>query len=105
MKVLVFGATGGTGVHVVQQALVKGFDVTAFARDPAKINVQHPGLAVVQGDVLRQSSIDAVMDKHDAVICCLGSPATKAGQLRSPRYTPRRRLPAWRPLPFYQTLS
>lgn len=83
MKVLVFGATGGTGNLVVQQALDKGMQVTAFARNPSKISIKHPKLKLVQGDVLQQSSIDAIISGHDAVICCIGAPATKAGQLRS----------------------
>ena len=42
MKILVVGATGGTGKHVVGQALEAGHDVTLFPRDPAKIGREHP---------------------------------------------------------------
>ena len=83
MKILVFGATGGTGSLVVQQALEKGIEVTAFARNPEKLKIQNANLKTVQGDVLQQGSIDKIMPGHDAVICCLGAPAAKAGQLRS----------------------
>ncbi len=83
MKLLVFGATGGTGSHVVQQGLAKGFEVTAFVRDPSKLKITHPNLKIVQGDVLKPESIDKVMKGQDAVICCLGAPVTKAGTLRS----------------------
>ena len=34
MKIIVFGATGGTGKLIVSQALAKGHTVTAFARNP-----------------------------------------------------------------------
>ena len=37
MRVLVIGATGGTGRELVQQALAQGHQVTAFVRDPAKL--------------------------------------------------------------------
>ncbi|MEO5891152.1 MAG: SDR family oxidoreductase [Ferruginibacter sp.] len=83
MKLLIFGATGGTGRLVIRQALDKSFNVTAFVRDPGKVNLSHPLLKIVKGDVLQQHSIDTAMEGHDAVICCLGAPATKAGLLRS----------------------
>jgi putative NADH-flavin reductase len=83
MKILVFGATGGTGTQVVQQAIDKGFEVTAFVRNPEKLKIANPNLKVEQGNVWEQSSIDKIMAGHDIVICCLGTPATKAGQLRS----------------------
>ena len=41
MRVLVVGATGGTGKQLVQQALDQGHDVTAFARDPRKVTLTH----------------------------------------------------------------
>ncbi len=83
MKVLVFGATGGTGAAVVQQALNKGFEVTAFIRNPAKLKIANPMLHVAEGDVLQQETVDDAVAGHDAVICCLRAPATKAGTLRS----------------------
>ena len=83
MKLLVFGATGATGTLVVQQALEKGFDVTAFVRNPAKVKNRHARLKLAQGDVLQQSTVNPAVKGHDAVICCLGAPATSPGQLRS----------------------
>ncbi len=83
MKILVFGATGGTGIQVVQQALDKGLEVTAFVRNPDKLKIFNKNLKVVEGDVLQQNTIDKIIAGHDVVICCLGAPAVKAGQLRS----------------------
>lgn len=83
MKILVFGATGGTGSQVVQQALNQGLNVTAFVRNPEKVKISHSNLSLAQGDVLKQDDIDKIMKGHDAVVCCLGAPATKAGTLRS----------------------
>ncbi len=38
-KVIVFGATGGTGRRLVDQALAAGYEVVAYARDyPKSIN-------------------------------------------------------------------
>lgn len=83
MKLLVFGASGGTGIQVVQQALTKGIEVTAFVRDPGKLNRSNPRLKIVKGDVLQQKSIDLIMPGQEAVICCIGTPAGKTGHLRS----------------------
>ncbi|MEO6550082.1 MAG: NAD(P)H-binding protein [Ferruginibacter sp.] len=83
MKIIVFGASGGTGQLAVQQALSKGHEVTAFVRNPAKLSASGKGLKIVKGDVLQQHTIDAVINGHDAVLCCLGAPATKVGRLRS----------------------
>ena len=59
MKLLIFGSTGGTGRELVKQALDQGHSVTAYARDPAKIeNLQHPGLKVVSGDVLDPAAVE-----------------------------------------------
>jgi putative NADH-flavin reductase len=83
MKLLIFGATGGTGKLVVQQALSNGHEVTAFVRNPEKLTLSDTGLRIVKGDILQPATIDSVMPGHDAVICCIGVPANKAFTLRS----------------------
>jgi uncharacterized protein YbjT (DUF2867 family) len=39
MKVVVFGATGKTGRQPVQQAIAKGYQVVAFARNKCLLSV------------------------------------------------------------------
>jgi nucleoside-diphosphate-sugar epimerase len=51
MKIIVFGATGKTGLQVVRQALDAGHEVTAFVRDPARLQIHHPHLRVAVGQV------------------------------------------------------
>jgi putative NADH-flavin reductase len=82
MKILLFGATGGTGKEVLLQALEQGHTVTTIVRNPSKINIRLKRLKVIQGDVLT-SNLDFAFANQDAVICCLGTPANKAGTLRS----------------------
>ena len=71
-RVLVIGATGGTGQQLVQQALDRGWEVTALVRDPAKLQVTNPQLAVLKGDVLDYQSVAAAVRGQDAVISALG---------------------------------
>ena len=73
MKLLVLGATGGTGSRLVEQALQQGHVVTAFARDPAKIHLKHDNLRVVTGDVLDRPSVDAAVDGQEGVLSALGT--------------------------------
>jgi putative NADH-flavin reductase len=83
MKLLIFGAAGGTGRHLVEQALGQGHDVTAFVRDPRKLKAARERLAAVQGDVMNAAAVERAMPGHDAVLCALGSPALKTGTVRS----------------------
>jgi uncharacterized protein YbjT (DUF2867 family) len=56
MTILVTGATGTIGRHVVEQLVKRGADVRALAREPAKANLP-AGVTVVQGDLLDVDSI------------------------------------------------
>lgn len=70
--VLVIGPTGGTGQQLVRQALERGYTVTALVRNPAKLQLTHPQLTVVKGDVLYYASVAAAMQGQDAVLSALG---------------------------------
>jgi len=72
MLVTVFGATGPSGRLIVERALEQGHSVRAFARNPARLGLEHPGLEVAVGDVLDQASVDAAIGGSQAVIGCLG---------------------------------
>ena len=56
MNIVIFGATGGTGQEIVKQALEQGHTVTAFVRNPAKLEHKHTNLKIIQGDVLDYTS-------------------------------------------------
>lgn len=73
MKIIVFGATGGVGKKVVEQAVENGFEVTAFVRTPSKLEVSHENLSVVKGDAFNRAEVAAAIAGHDAVVSCLGS--------------------------------
>jgi putative NADH-flavin reductase len=71
-RVLIVGATGGTGRQLVSQALELGCQVTAFVRDPSKLRIEHPRLTIATGDVLDYASVEAAVRGHDAVLSALG---------------------------------
>lgn len=83
MKLLIFGATGGTGRHVVEQALQQGHQVTAFSRNPGKLGLQHPNLATVRGDVMDAIAVENAVRGQEAVVCVLGSGQQLQGTVRS----------------------
>jgi len=79
MKLVIFGAAGGTGHILVEQALEKGHEVTAFDRHPGALTIQHPKLSLVQGDVFDPAQVEVAIAGHDVVICVLGvKPGTTA---------------------------
>lgn len=72
MNLLVVGATGGTGVEVVKQALAAGHRVSVLVREPSRLPVQHAALRVVQGDVLDPAAVARALEGNQAVISALG---------------------------------
>ena len=73
MRLVVFGATGGTGRLIVEQALAAGHEVTAVARRPSAFAARHERLEVVRGDVLEPSTIERAVAGRDAVVSALGA--------------------------------
>jgi putative NADH-flavin reductase len=72
MKIIIFGATGRTGLPLVTQALEAGHEVTAFVRNPNKIQISHAKLRVVQGELDDPVGVEAAIAGQDAVLSALG---------------------------------
>ena len=81
MKLVVFGATGTVGQQVVRRALEQGHQVTAFARSPDALQMEHPNLTRCAGDVLSQDAVASALIDHEAVLITLG--AGRKGSVRS----------------------
>ncbi|MEV6416054.1 SDR family oxidoreductase [Kribbella sp. NPDC051718] len=75
-KVIVFGAGGGTGRQVVEEARSAGHDVTAAVRDPAKVTLD--GVRVVAADIRDAASVRAAVAGQDAVVSAVGTPGRRA---------------------------
>jgi len=72
MKIVIFGATGGTGKQLVEKALAAGHHVVAYARNPSKLNINHEQLKVIQGELADETLIESAVTGADAVISVLG---------------------------------
>jgi uncharacterized protein YbjT (DUF2867 family) len=79
MNLTVLAASGRTGRALTRQALERGHTVTAIARDPRRIGLDHPNLRTVAGDVTDPATIAAAVGAGSVVLSGLG--AERAGVL------------------------
>jgi len=82
MKVLVIGATGGTGRHAVRKLLERGHEVTAWARRPSAVadDGTSDRLAVAIGEARDAGSIYRAVAGHDAVMVAFGPRSLKTNR-------------------------
>ncbi len=74
-KLLVLGATGGTGRLIVSQASARGHQVTALVRSTQKAS-DLKGAKLVVGDVRDEQALREALEGQDAVVSALGTPAS-----------------------------
>ncbi len=72
MKILILGGTGKTGLHIIEQALQMGHLVTALARNPARLKLEHPNLKILKGNILQSEEVAAAVKGQEAVLSALG---------------------------------
>ncbi|MDJ0699477.1 MAG: NAD(P)H-binding protein [Woeseiaceae bacterium] len=68
LDIVIYGATGEVGSHVVTEALDRGHRVTAVSRNPAKVELQHDNLSIARGDLLDNASVAEIVAGKDVVI-------------------------------------
>ncbi len=71
MRIVVFGASGGTGRELVKQGLAQGHDVTVFVRNPAAFT-SGDRLHIVVGDARNGKAVAPAIGGQDAVLSALG---------------------------------
>ncbi|MBW2630016.1 MAG: SDR family NAD(P)-dependent oxidoreductase [Deltaproteobacteria bacterium] len=71
-KVLVIGATGGTGRATIDALLKQGHRVTAFSRQAESLENTSDRLRLLNGDATNPEDVDRAVAGHDAVIVTLG---------------------------------
>jgi putative NADH-flavin reductase len=80
MKLIVLGATGGTGLEIVRQAIERGHSLTAFVRSAGKLKSLQGRIMVKQGNLLDSEELGSAIRGHDAVLSAFGPrlPVSKA---------------------------
>lgn len=77
MEIVVFGATGPTGLLVCRQALAAGHRVRAVTRRTDPFPVTDPALTVVRADAVSGEGVGEAVAEADAVLSSLGSRYTR----------------------------
>ena len=72
LKLLVLGATGGTGLEIVRQALSRRHVVTALVRSPERLKSFNGRIAIRQGNLLDAAQLEQVLPEQDAVLSAFG---------------------------------
>jgi putative NADH-flavin reductase len=73
MKLFLLGATGKTGVHLIEQGLARGHEITAFVRSPDKVSPKGAKLSVQGGDPTSADQLAAALQGHEAVLSAIGA--------------------------------
>lgn len=71
-KVLVVGATGGTGRATIDELVKAGHRVTAFSRHADELAGTSDRVTAFNGDATNPADVDSAVGGHDAVIVTLG---------------------------------
>jgi uncharacterized protein len=78
MKLIMFGPTGMIGSRILNEALQRGYTLTAITRDPARFAVSHKTLTVVAGNALDPANVATLAKGHDAVLSAMGPGGSSA---------------------------
>ena len=80
MRILLLGATGGTGMGSIRQAVERRWAVTAIVRSPERLGTLAPYVKVAPGSAFDPQAIADAADGCDAVLSTIGSSAGFLGR-------------------------
>lgn len=92
MKLLVIGATGRTGKHVLAQGIERGHAITAFARRSQELAGISGLLDIIRGDARNLDDICQAVEGQDAVLSAVGDSGIARTLITAMRATGVRRL-------------
>jgi len=72
MKLVVLGATGGTGLEIVRQAIQQGHVLTALVRSPDGLKQFADRMTIRTGDLLNSTDLEHAIQGQDAVLSAFG---------------------------------
>lgn len=70
--IALFGATGSTGKHIIEEALKQGYSLSIYTRDAKKLESFADRVEIVVGDLSNQDAIAKCINGADVVISALG---------------------------------
>ena len=73
-KIVVLGAAGKAGYRVVSEAAARGHQVTAVARDTARLGLLPAGVNSVGGDATHHESVAVLAKNADVLVLTIGGP-------------------------------
>jgi putative NADH-flavin reductase len=82
MRLLILGATGGIGRHLLEIGLERGHALTAYVRSPHKVSARHERLRVVKGDLFDAGGLARALGGQDAVLSAFGPATIRTSTLR-----------------------
>ncbi|KAE8759436.1 NAD(P)H-binding protein [Paraburkholderia madseniana] len=74
LKIALFGATGTIGSRIAAEAVRRGHQVTALARNPARVPADVANFKAAQADLLDAASVGAAVRGHDVVASAYAPP-------------------------------
>ncbi|KEJ04278.1 3-beta hydroxysteroid dehydrogenase [Clostridium botulinum A2B7 92] len=77
MRIALIGSTGNAGKVILKEALNRGHEVIAIARDKSKIKDINENLTVMQGDILK---LDALVNKLEGIDVLVSAFGPKVGE-------------------------
>jgi len=80
---VVLGANGGIGMQTVKLALNAGYSVTAILRTPSNLQISHPNLQIVRGNVLKLEDLDRHLEDKNIIVSAIGKNSLKKTTLYS----------------------
>ncbi len=75
-RLLIYGASGRLGGPIVEEALLRGYEVTGVSRDAARLDPFEGRIRIVTGDILDRWSLRRLAVEHDALIVSVGGAPT-----------------------------
>ncbi|MCF8197794.1 MAG: SDR family NAD(P)-dependent oxidoreductase [Sulfuritalea sp.] len=72
LRIVVVGATGGSGRATVERLLAQGHSVTAFSRSADRLIGLSEQLTTIKGDVMNTDEVDRAVAGQDVIVVTLG---------------------------------
>lgn len=72
MNLVILGATGGTGIEVLRQAVQEGHTVTAIVRSPDRLKRFRDRVQIKQGNLLNRTELADALQGHEAILSAFG---------------------------------